>query len=236
MKKKGFTILEVAVAFLIFLVAFVPLNQMMRGLVLAGSSYKRVAPEGGSGEESDGTLEIDEDFVNGLLDDLKTHAKWGGYNFLDGLIKTGTEGKRTYKFSEISGNAKVSEDCDKKEKSKNYILKIDTSDVTSPTGNDYLTKDPSQNNESNSANDDQNCYLKTEVANAGVSGRRLILRVYRGEIKNLRTLPTGQCDIVKIQSSTIKSPNMIYAELYFEGNESETRTFVMTPLQDLCIK
>lgn len=221
MKKKGFTLIETAIAFAIFLIALIPLNQMTRNVTRM--MYREVQNVVRSIGADGGYIQTDDEFFNNMLDDLRQQAEWGGYNFFNGKIGTGSTWTRTYNFKRASGNNDAS-GCATGE----YFLNFGSGNGNKPLI-DYINMDAFQTN--NGSNAVLNCY-PASVVSAYVT-TPLVMSVERGKIKNLRTIPTGNTQAIPATKTTnIDNQSFIYGTFKFKQLEKD---FVITPFQERCL-
>ncbi|MGL5950572.1 MAG: prepilin-type N-terminal cleavage/methylation domain-containing protein [Cetobacterium sp.] len=159
MKKRGFSLVEIVVAFAIFLIAFIPILELTRNTTLTIAKSKKTGG-GGSGDGSGSVA-----YAGNILVDFVRQAERVGYNFMDTtVIGTGNKtGSKTYDI------IKVSQTIDKGCRVGQYYL--------SPK--DKLTEDPYNSSRSK-------CFVQD--SGVDYTGKKITIRATRGKVKNITTL------------------------------------------------
>lgn len=187
MKKRAFTIMEVAVAFAIFLAAFIPILNLTRGTTLT-LARRNVASSDGSGGGANSTQE---DFTGNILSDFLDQVERTGYTYLSGSNVLGTNQVAVKNYTLREATNTVNYGC----KIGQYYLAED----------DVLTKDPYI-----PAN--KKCFVQESTS---LEGAILKLTARRGVVKNITTL--GASDIPELVSNPRSSPPFIYVEVELSG-------------------
>lgn len=221
MKKRGFTLVEVVVAFAIFLAVIIPINNLTRGLtrLMGRDALKEERSIGSTGGLAN-NLNI-QNYLNNMATDLAKQAEWGGYKFLNESVKSkaALDGQRNYTITK-SG--------------QKYILKY-TAANANKSEQDYLTLDPYQSNQS------LNGVKEYTFPVDDVYGGTVNLKIKKGKIKNLRALKAA--DIPDVVSASAQDQEFIFGEIKITLNTKKGNTttsmnavsyFVVTPMQDPC--
>lgn len=168
MKRRGFSLVEIVVAFAIFLIAFIPILELTRNTTLTIARSKN---KGGVGSGGGTSVET---FSGSFLTDFVRQAERVGYNFMDTtIIGSGNKtGSKTYRI------VKVTQTIDKGCRVGQYYL----------DPKDKLTEDPYNSSRSK-------CFVQDSAVD--YSGKTITLRATRGQVKNMTTLGNSDSPALK---------------------------------------
>ena len=229
-KNKGFTLLEVVIAFSIVLIIIVPLIGMTGAVVRMGTGQKKESTAANTGTKIvDSNYSSKEFIVNNLLKNIKSL----GYNELLLLIP------KSYNFSPITYE---------------YLLVLDNSSNLNSSGNSvgnyyYLTSKLSSNSTLNKIiynNIDKNSSLPTSyyAYENSLSGKIVSVTISSGVFMNMPFVETiwnkstkkgnynaTEQALNKEDIAIDATPSFILVEVELEGIK---KSILLTPLENYC--
>ncbi|MGL5951078.1 MAG: type II secretion system protein, partial [Cetobacterium sp.] len=167
MKKRGFTLAELVVAFAIFLVAFIPILELTRGTTLTIARRNGVI----GGDSGGGTGSTLEDYTGNILSDFLKQVERTGYTFLSTTVLSGsTKKSRNYTLRKVNSTNNISTGC----LVNQFYLEED----------DALTRNPT-----NSAK--KRCFVQEDLDAEKLDGKKIVMTATLGKMINLTRLPNS---------------------------------------------
>ncbi|MGL4404113.1 MAG: type II secretion system protein [Fusobacteriaceae bacterium] len=209
MKKRGFTLAELVVAFAIFLVAFIPILELTRGTTLTIARRNGII----GGDSGGGTTSTLEDYTGNILSDFLKQVERTGYTFLSTTVLAGSDKKsRNYTLRAVDSTNSVSTGC----LVNQFYLEED----------DVLTRNPTNSSK-------KRCFVQEDIKPEEIDGKKIVMTATLGKIINLTRLPDSDMTELRI-NGTNKIPPFIYVEAEIAELKADANT-VVTPFQDLCV-